>query len=204
MSVQIYTFKITYADCDNKIWRIAAVSSNYTLAKLGYMILASFDTMAYHLFEMKFKGTTYFLTEEDFEDLPNYDNERYDLFGVHKIGTLGLNVGDTIQMTYDLGCCQVFNIELLEINDMLRGHGTAYPKILDGAGRGIVDDMPAFELLEAIRKTDENGHSEIYYSSSCSDNAPEWDYRNYRVDWDNTLLKGIIDRIRDGYENYEE
>lgn len=204
MSVQIYTFKITYADCDNKIWRIAAVSSNYTLAKLGYMILASFDTMAYHLFEMKFKGTTYFLTEEDFEDLPNYDNERYDLFGVHKIGTLGLNVGDTIQMTYDLGCCQVFNIELLEINDMLRGHGTAYPKILDGAGRGIVDDMPAFELLEAIRKTDENGHSEIYYSSSCSDNAPEWDYRNYRVDWDNTLLKGIIDRIRDEYENYEE
>jgi hypothetical protein len=204
MAVQIYTFKITYADCDNKIWRIAAVSSNYTLANLGYMILASFDTMAYHLFEMKFKGTTYFLTEEDFEDLPNYDNERYDLFGVHKIGTLGLNVGDTIQMTYDLGCCQVFNIELLEINDMLRGHGTAYPKILDGAGRGIVDDMPAFELLEAIRKTDENGHSEIYYSSSCSDNAPEWDYRNYRVDWDNTLLKGIIDRIRDGYENYEE
>lgn len=204
MAVQIYTFKITYADCDNKIWRIAAVSSNYTLAKLGYMILASFDTMAYHLFEMKFKGTTYFLTEEDFEDLPNYDNERYDLFGVHKIGTLGLNVGDTIQMTYDLGCCQVFNIELLEINDMLRGHGTAYPKILDGAGRGIVDDIPAFELLEAIRKTDENGHSEIYYSSSCSDNAPEWDYRNYRVDWDNTLLKGIIDRIRDGYENYEE
>lgn len=204
MAVQIYTFKITYADCDNKIWRIAAVSSNYTLAKLGYMILASFDTMAYHLFEMKFKGTTYFLTEEDFEDLPNYDNERYDLFGVHKIGTLGLNVGDTIQMTYDLGCCQVFNIELLEINDMPRGHGTAYPKILDGAGRGIVDDMPAFELLEAIRKTDENGHSEIYYSSSCSDNAPEWDYRNYRVDWDNTLLKGIIDRIRDGYENYEE
>ena len=105
MSVQIYTFKITYADCDNKIWRIAAVSSNYTLAKLGYMILASFDTMAYHLFEMKFKGTTYFLTEEDFEDLPNYDNERYDLSGVHKIGTLGLNVGDTIQMTYDLDCC---------------------------------------------------------------------------------------------------
>ena len=152
MAVQIYTFKITYADCDNKIWRIAAVSSNYTLAKLGYMILASFDTMAYHLFEMKFKGTTYFLTEEDFEDLPNYDNERYDLFGVHKIGTLGLNVGDTIQMTYDLGCCQVFNIELLEINDMLRGHGTAYPKILDGlklSGKPMRTDIPKF-IIRAV------------------------------------------------------
>lgn len=204
MAVQIYTFKITYADCDNKIWRIAAVSSNYTLAKLGYMILASFDTMAYHLFEMKFKGTTYFLIEEDFEDLPNYDNERYDLLGAYKIGMLGLNVGDTIEMTYDLGCCQVFDIELMEIADMPRGHGTAYPKILDGAGRGIVDDMSASELLEAIRKTDEDGHSEIYYSSDGFDDVPEWDYRNYRVDWDNGLLKGIIDRIRDGYENYEE
>ncbi len=204
MAVQIYTFKITYADCDNKIWRIAAISSNYTLAKLGYMILASFDTMAYHLFEMKFKGTTYFLTDEDFEDLPNYDNERYDLLGAYKIGMLGLNVGDTIEMTYDLGCCQVFDIELMEIADMPRGHGTAYPKILDGAGRGIVDDMSASELLEAIRKTDEDGHSEIYYSSDGFNDVPEWDYRNYRVDWDNALLKGIIDRIRDGYENYEE
>lgn len=204
MSVQIYIFKITYADCDNKIWRIAAVSSNYTLAKLGYMILASFDTMAYHLFEMKFKGTTYFLTDEDFEDLPNYDNERYDLLGAYKIGMLGLNVGDTIEMTYDLGCCQVFDIELLEIGDMPRGHGTAYPKILDGAGRGIVDDMSASELLEAIRKTDEDGHSEIYYSSDGFDDVPEWDYRNYRVDWDNALLKGIIQRISDGYEYYDE
>lgn len=204
MAVQVYTFKITYADCDNKIWRIAAVSSNYTLAKLGYMILASFDTMAYHLFEMKFKGTTYFLTDEDFEDLPNYDNERYDLLGAYKIGMLGLNVGDTIEMTYDLGCCQVFDIELLEIGDMPRGHGTAYPKILDGAGRGIVDDMSASELLEAIRKTDKDGHSEIYYSSDGFSDVPEWDYRNYRVDWDNALLKGIIQRISDGYEYYDE
>lgn len=51
MATQVYTFKITYADCDNRIWRTAAVSSNYTLAELGYMVLATFDTMAYHLFE---------------------------------------------------------------------------------------------------------------------------------------------------------
>ena len=201
MAVQIYTFKITYADCDDRIWRTAVVSSNYTLAELGYMVLATFDTMAYHLFEMKFKETTYFLTEEDFEDLPNYD---YDLLGVHKIGQLDLKTGDVIEMTYDLGCCQEFTIVLMEIADMPRGHGRAYPKILDGAGRGIVDDMAAFELLESIRRTDENGHSEIYYSSDGFDDVPEWDYRNYRVDWDNALLKGIIDRIRDGYEEYED
>ena len=203
MAVQIYTFKITYSNCDNKIWRTAAVSSNYTLAELGYMVLATFDTMAYHLFEMKFKGTSYFLTEEYFEDLPKYDNERYDLLGVHKIGALGLKIGDVIEMTYDLGCMQEFNIELTEITDMPRGHGRAYPKIIDGAGRGIVDDMTAFDLLEAIMKTDENGHSEIYYSSSGFDDVPEWNYRNYSVDLDNVLLKGMINHIRDGYERYE-
>lgn len=204
MAVQIYTFKITYADCGNKIWRTAAVSSNYTLAELGYMVLATFDTMAYHLFEMKYKGAAYFLTEEDLEDLPYEEDAAYDLLGAYKIGKLDMSVGDTIEMTYDLGCGQVFDIELLEIADMPRGHGRAYPKILDGAGRGIVDDMPASELLEAIRKTDTDGHSGIYYSSAGLDDAPEWDYRNYRVDCDNALLKGTIDRIREGYENYEE
>lgn len=203
MAVQIYTFKITYADCDNRIWRTAAVSSNYTLAELGYMVLATFDTMAYHLFEMKYKGTTFFLTEEDFEDLPYNEDEPYDLLGLYKIENLGMNIGDTIEMTYDFGCEQVFNIKLLEIGDMPRGHGRAYPKILDGAGRGIVDDMPAFELLEAIKKTDADGHSGIFYSSNGFDNVPEWDYRNYDIEIDNYLLKGTIDRIRDGYENYE-
>ncbi len=203
MAVQIYTFKVTYADCDNKIWRTTAVSSNYTLAELGYMVLATFDTMAYHLFEMKYKGTTFFLTEEDFEDLPYNEDEPYDVLGLYKIGKLGMNIGDTIEMTYDFGCEQVFNIELLEIGDMPKGHGRAYPKILDGAGRGIVDDMPAFELLEVIKKTDADGHSWIFYSSSGFDNVPEWDYRNYDINTDNCLLKGIIDRIRDGYENFE-
>lgn len=203
MAVQIYTFKITYADCDNKIWRTAAVSSNYTLAELGYMVLATFDTMAYHLFEMKHKGTTFFLTEEDFEDLPYNEDEPYDLLGLYKIGKLGMNIGDTIEMIYDFGCEQVFNFELLEIGDMPKGHGRAYPKILDGAGRGIVDDMPAFELLGVIKKTDADGHSGIFYSSSGFDNVPEWDYRNYDINTDNCLLKGTIEQIRDGYENFE-
>lgn len=204
MSAQIYTFKITYADCDDRIWRIAEVSSNYTLADLGYMILATFDTMAYHMFEMKYKNTTYLLSEEDFSDLPRDDDDKYELLWQNKVGTLKMSIGDKIEMTYDWGCCQVFVIDLIRIDDMPKGHGRAYPKILDGAGTGIVDDMPADELLEAIERIDKGGHSEIYYSSTGFDNPPEWDYRNYAIDLDNALLKGMIERIRDSYENYEE
>ena len=175
MAVQIYTFKITYADCDNKIWRIAAVSSNYTLAELGYMVLASFDTMAYHLFEMKYKDTSFFISAECFEDLQYNDNNDYDMLSSHKINSVNMNIGEPIEMIYDFGCEQIFNIELIEISDMPRGHGRAYPKILSGAGRGIVDDMPASELLKAIKKIDKDGHSEIYYSSRGSSSIPEWD-----------------------------
>lgn len=203
MAVQVYTFKITYADCDEKIWRIAAVSSNYTLAELGYMVLATFDTMAYHLFEMRYKDNIFFLSAESFENLQYNDNINYHMLSSNKINSINMNIGDKIEMVYDLGCEQVFDIELIEISDMPRGHGRAYPKILNGAGRGIVDDMPAVELLEAIRKTDENGHSEIYYSSDGFNDVPEWDYRDYRIDCDNGLLKSEIDIIRDGYEGYE-
>lgn len=64
--VQVSTFKITYRGCEDKIWWIAELSSNSTLAQLGYMILATFDTLAYHLFSISFCGKTYeFDTDEE-------------------------------------------------------------------------------------------------------------------------------------------
>lgn len=181
MTAKIYKFKITYSCCDDKIWRIAAVSSNYTLADLGYMVLATFDTKAYHMFEMRYNNTTYFLNEEDFEDLPATDGDKYKILWQHKLGSLDMAIGDKIEMTYDWGCEQVFMLELLDIAD-----------------------MPADELLAAIEKTDTEGHSEVYYSSIEFGQAPEWDYRDYKIDIDNLLLKGMIARIRDSYEDFED
>ena len=57
--VIIYTMKIQYTSCGDKIWREAQISSNAHLCDLGYMILASFDTMAYHLFNITYKGEIY-------------------------------------------------------------------------------------------------------------------------------------------------
>ena len=51
MTTKVYTFHITYEGLEEKIWRKVEVSSNYRLDQLGYMVLAAFDTLAYHLFE---------------------------------------------------------------------------------------------------------------------------------------------------------
>lgn len=200
MAAQVYTLKITYADCNEKIWRKVAVSSNYTLADLGYMILATFDTMAYHLFEMKYKGVAFTLGYDDFGF---NENEKFNFLFDFKIGQLGMNIGDTIEMIYDFGCDQLFDIQLIEIGEMSKGGGRSYPKIIDGAGRGIVDDMPAFELLDVIKRIDKKGHSEVHYSCYGSDeDTPEWDYRNYDIVFDNYTLKQRIKNIKDGFEEY--
>lgn len=202
MATQIYTFKITYTDCENKIWRIAEVSANNTLAQLGYMVLATFDTMAYHLFEMEYNGITYFLTEEDFEDLPcDID---YDLMCENKLKTTIYKIGEHIKMTYDMGCEQDFDIELIAISDMLKEQRMAYPRIIDGAGRGIIDDMPAFDLLELIHRIDETGISDVCYDSSGNSDDKLWDYRNYNFDTDNRTLKGKIRLIKAGFEEYDD
>ncbi|WP_366515331.1 hypothetical protein [Ruminococcus sp.] len=64
---RVYTFKIIYMGCENKIWRDIQISSNSTMAVLGYAVLSSFSTCAYHLFYMEYKGTNYELNDESFK-----------------------------------------------------------------------------------------------------------------------------------------
>ena len=194
---EVYTLKIAYRDCDNKIWRTAQVSSNSFLAELGYMVLATFDTLAYHLFNITCNGITYELPNEDFEI-----SENECMFYV-KLAELHLKVGEKLEMLYDFGCDHYFDIEVMNVEPMPKGAGRAYPKIIDGAGKGIIDDMPSDETLDIIREIDRNGKSTHTYMTEFGDELV-WDYRNYDIKADNILLKGEIAKIADGYAPFEE
>ncbi len=189
---RVYTFKIIYMGCENKIWRDIQISSKSALAVLGYAVLSSFNTCAYHLFYMEYKGTNYELNDEEFQTKPK-------LMAETKLGDLGLELGDKIHMVYDFGEEQEFEITLLSDEEMPKHSGRAYPKIFDGAGRGIIDDMSAEDLLDLIKKIDKTGKSDIIYAHK-GEHLP-WDYRNYRIDIDNALLKGEIAQIKSAYEN---
>ena len=127
--VSVCTIKIRYVGCENKIWRVAQISSNAHLCDLGYMILATFDTMAYHLFNITYKGVTYELPSDE-EEIP----EDKCVFFV-KLSELNLKIGDKLTMIYDFGCEQEFEIEVTDIQPMGRGQGRSYPKIIIGEGR---------------------------------------------------------------------
>ena len=190
MAAQVYTFHITYEGLEEKIWRKAEVSSNYRLDRLGYMVLAAFDTMAYHLFEFYYDGKCF--------DLPGIDAP-HDLndMAQYKLGKMGLNIGDRIQMDYDFGTTQTFWLELVDIADMKRGKGKHYPYILDGAGRGIIDDRSVEDVAELIDQIDRNGKTDepIYYQTQYM----PWDYRRFDLECVNYLLKGEIEQIEAGY-----
>lgn len=189
---RVYTFKIVYIGCENRIWRDIQISSKSTLAVLGYAVLSSFSTCAYHLFYMEYKGTNYELNDEEFPTKPK-------LMAETKLGDLKLEIGDKIHMIYDFDEEQEFEITLLSDEEMSRGSGRAYPKVSDGAGRGIIDDMSAEDLLDLIKKIDKTGKSDFIYANK-GEHLP-WDYRNYQIDIDNCLLKGEIAKIKSAYEN---
>ena len=190
MATKVYTFHIVYEGLENQIWRNVEVSSNYRLDQLGYMVLASFDTMAYHLFE--------FYYDDDRFEIPNEDApfEQIDMADF-KLHQLKLKLGDRIRMEYDFGTTQTFWLELVEIADMKRGCGRRYPYVLDGAGRGIIDDMSCEELSELVAQIDRNGKTDepIYYQERMM----PWDYRWFDLDCMNSLLKGEIELIEEGY-----
>ena len=190
MATKVYTFHITYEGLEEKIWRKVEVSSNYRLDQLGYMVLAAFDTLAYHLFE--------FYYDDDRFEIPNEDApfEQIDMADF-KLHQLKLKLGDRIRMEYDFGTTQTFWLELVEITDMKRGWGRRYPYVLDGAGRGIIDDMSCEELSELVAQIDRNGKTDepIYYQERMM----PWDYRWFDLDCINSLLKGEIELIEEGY-----
>ena len=193
MATKVYTFHITYEGLEEKIWRKVEVSSNYRLDQLGYMVLAAFDTLAYHLFE--------FYYDDDRFEIPNEDApfEQIDMANF-KLHQLDLKLDDRIRMDYDFGTTQTFWLELIEIADMKRGWGRRYPYILDGAGRGIIDDMSCEELSERVAQIDRTGKTDepIYYQ----ERRMPWDYRWFDLDCMNSLLKGEIELIEEGYASF--
>ena len=195
MAVQVYTFHITYEGLEDRIWRRVEVSSNYRLDRLGYMVLTAFDTMAYHLFEFYYEGKCY--------GLPGIDAPKNQLdMAEFKLGEMGLEIGDRIQLDYDFGTTQTFWLELTDIAHMQRGWGKHYPYVVDGAGRGIIDDMDAESLAYLIEQIDMNGQTDkpIYYQERYC----PWDYRNFDLETVNCLLKVGIQMVEDGYAPFWE
>lgn len=194
----IYKFKVKLCELKNVIWRDIEITSVSSVAKLGYAVLAAFESTASHLFNIRFDGKRYEIVfeEDDFDDEPAIDPIRT------KLSTLKLSVGDKLSMEYDYGAGWEFETELLSITEMKRGAGTHYPYVTDGKGKGIIEDTSPFELAEMVERTDKNGTlpqiMDMYSGKEIS-----WDYRKFDLEYCNAFYKDNIWKIQNAYEEFE-
>ena len=195
MTVDVYTIKITYADCGGKIWRTAQIPPQYTLAEVGYMVQAAFGMLAEHLFEMSRKNKVWTFDAEDAEYLPEGMKHGY-LTG-QKFSTLRLKVGDTITMVYDMGSCHTFEIEVAAITPTAASKTASLPKITDGAGPEIIEDVPPAEIYEAIKRYEASGSTGLCEPFS----GEEWKPKEWSAQELKGVLKSVIRRIKAAYED---
>lgn len=193
---KVLTFKVGIEGLEDKIWRKIEITDRRTVADLAYTILATFDSLAYHLYNITYDNKIYdcwVCIEDDYSDIPKVNAT------ITKLKDLELKENDTMEMEYDYGSTTNFKITYLGCTDLERGNGSHYPYVVDGEGRGMLDDMCDFELKEIVEDTDKKGYSEHYFTPGY-ERTIKYDYRNFNIKNNNALLKGIVLEIKNGYE----
>jgi len=193
---KVLTFKVGIEGLEDKIWRKIEITDRRTVADLAYTILATFDSLAYHLYNITYDNKIYdcwVCIEDDYSDIPKVNAT------ITKLKDLELKENDTMEMEYDYGSTTNFKITYLGCTDLERGKGSHYPYVVDGEGRGMLDDICDFELKEIVEDTDKKGYSEHYFTPGY-ERTIKYDYRNFNIKNNNALLKGLVLEIKNGYE----
>ena len=193
---KVLTFKVGIEGLEDKIWRKIEITDRRTVADLAYTILATFDSLAYHLYNITYDNKIYdcwVCIEDDYSDIPKVNAT------ITKLSDIGLKENDTMGMEYDYGSTTNFKITYLGCTDLERGNGSHYPYVVDGEGKGMLDDMCDFELKEIVEDIDKKGYSEHYFTPGY-ERTIKYDYRNFNIKNNNALLKGLVLEIKNGYE----
>lgn len=191
---KVLTFKVEIEELEDKIWRKIEITDRRTVADLAYTILASFDSLAYHLYDIKHGNDRYDCMVEPSE------LEEHSLKDAVKTKLKDVDFSNNkMVMEYDFGSPTTFYITYLESRDLEKGNGKHYPYIVDGSGRGMLDDIANFDLKEIVKDIDKKGYSDHYFTPGY-ERTIKYDYRKYNIKTDNDMLKGLILEIKNGYE----
>ena len=192
---KVLTFKVGIEGLEDKIWRCIEITDRRTVADLAYTILATFDSLAYHLYDIKHGNDRYDCMIEplELEDCNFKDAART------KLSDVDFENNNKMIMEYDFGSTTTFIITYLESRNMEKYNGNHYPYIIDGAGRGMLDDMCDFELKEVVEDIDKKGYSDHFFTPGY-ERKIKYDYRYFNIKNNNALLKGEILDIKNGYE----
>lgn len=197
---KVLTFKVEIEGLENKIWRKIEITDRRTVADLAYSILATFHSLAYHLYDIEYKNKFYdcwICIENDFRDVELVNAV------ITKLSDMNLKENDTMMMKYDTGATNIFTITYLGESEFIKGNGMHYPYIVDGAGYGMIDDITSEELKEVVEDIDRKGKSDYYALYIDGRHSRIYDYRDFNLDENNLYVRRFFQKIKHGYEDGE-
>lgn len=203
----IFQFYAELDDYKPKIWRRFQATDNITPARLCYIIQTLFEMRASHLMalEVPFDDVNAILRfeimDEDYEDFP--DPHRKVKTCEATQGTLhgiGLKPGSKLNFNYDFGDDWWVSLTVEEIFEDSALPGKELPRVLDGAGYGIIEDCGGTGGLEELAKAFKKKKGSAY------DDFREWlgvndlDLTAFDLDDMNFRLKKIPRIYMQAYE----
>lgn len=189
---RIYRLKVSLDEVDDKIYRIYDITATSYLSTLAYTILASFNTLAYHLYRFEMNGNVYHC-DICAEEIDGYEiNSR-----LINLNRMYLQKNDKLKMIYDFGCDWQFNIEVIDILE--KQSDKKYPYIVEGKGKGIVEDEGIYTLQEFIKAKDKGKTPKIQVSDEEYIDF-DFDYTEFDLDMLNQKLHSEIRKIKYGFE----
>lgn len=188
-------FHIEIEELEDKMWRSIVVSSDYTLAELGYLIMSIFNIYTSEYFSFSYDNNKYDCLP------PLYNSNNYKSAQVIYLKDINFKKEDVIKFIYNNNNNKiVFNIKYLKLKDDYKEN---LPFIIDGAGKGVIDDVSITELKEIISETDSTGklpYSTIVIEENDEEIEEVYDYRDFDLKDCNTVSLINKEFIMDNYE----
>ncbi|NLX85063.1 MAG: plasmid pRiA4b ORF-3 family protein [Synergistaceae bacterium] len=229
----VYSFYAELRDYRPKIWRRFEINGEKTIAELGYAIMLMFEMQASHLFcfrenskenflaylravypdEEKFNSYVEKISMDEFlknfryelpsEDMFVPDDERLIEADKIKLSNVTNSPGWKTSFEYDFG--DGWEIDLtIEKCEKREISLTILPRVLEGEGFGIVEDVGGVGGLENLAKILKKGKGKEYKEFCDWLGSDSLDLEAFDVEDMNFRLKKLLRVYRDSYEDHYE
>ena len=173
MKRKLYRFHVTYEVFEDVLWREIEVPSDMRLDRLAYIVLTTFDTLAYRKFRFE-------LGEVEFMELPYYDAHDDTLPDPREylLSDLKLRRNSKLYLVYCLEGEATFTLRFMSSEDK----ECTEPRISDGCGKGIIDDITVSEFECKTREILDTGSTEALYLSLESKDYEPWNIKDFNIE----------------------
>ena len=223
------TFHMTLRDAKPKVWRKVKVFENMSVADFAYIVLTVFEMKASHLLKVtvpvgqmqveRYKelvGDAYdekaFLKEHPdlpsiryryelldiIDDVPRRENDIVFNIRESNLTHAVSKVGEKMDLWYDFGDDWYVDIELTELSE--EEDDILLPKVIDGAGFGMLEDCGGIWMLNDIVKAYKTKKSRLYKDMSEWLGMDDFDFSSFDVSEMNERLQVVPAIFKRSYE----